>query len=100
MSNRTATVAALVAQVRSHAASCPGTEWDNLPTTDASVAELVGTGRKLNRVLEGVGQKLRVVRSGTPFEVAAKMSFQELVAAETVSSVAPVVVAEAAGSLG
>jgi hypothetical protein len=74
---------AFIAQLRTHAAINQGTEWDLLPTDDTIVADLIGNGRKMNRIIEGVGRKLSVLRSqgGTgDWSVLAAMGYDELLA--------------------
>jgi hypothetical protein len=73
--------AGFVAQLRAFAAAqSPGTEWDLLPPEDAAVAALVGPGRKWNRVVDGVGDKLRVLRASPALGVlgVAPLSFAAL----------------------
>jgi hypothetical protein len=109
VSVRAARVAGFVSLLRAHAAANPGTAWDLLPADDGAVALLVGPGRKWNRVVDGVGDKLRVLSANPALGVVgvAPLGFSALkadpanapaaVAAPALALPAPVV---ESGSLG
>jgi hypothetical protein len=69
-----------VSKLRTHAAANLGTEWDLLPSEYSLIALLVSGGRKWNRVVEGVGDKLRVLQAEPALGVAgvALFTFSEL----------------------
>jgi hypothetical protein len=69
-----------VAKLRDHAAANPGTHWDLLPTEYSSVALLVIPGRKWHRVVDGVGDKLRVLQANPAIGLAgiSTLGFAEL----------------------
>jgi hypothetical protein len=82
---RAESMVAFIAQLRTHAAINQGTEWDLLPPDDSIVADLIGNGRKMNRIIEGVGRKLSVLRSqggieNADWSVLAAMGYDELLA--------------------
>jgi hypothetical protein len=83
VSARAARVAGFVSQLRAFAAANPGTAWDLLPADDAAVALLVGAGRRWNRVVDGVGDKLRVLAANPALGVVgvAPLGFAALKAA-------------------
>ena len=67
---RMETVTSFIAGLRAYAAANPGTEWDLLPKEAIELLPLIGSGRKMNRVLEGVGDKLRVLKANPALGVA------------------------------
>jgi hypothetical protein len=82
---RAESMVAFIAQLRTHAAINQGTEWDLLPADDSIVSALIGSGRKMNRIIEGVGRKLSVLRSqggieNADWSVLAAMGYDELLA--------------------
>jgi hypothetical protein len=80
VSVRASRVSGFVSALRAFAAARPGSEWDLLPADDAAVALLVGSGRAWGRVVEGVGEKLRVLRADPALGVAgvAPLGFRAL----------------------
>jgi hypothetical protein len=96
MSNRAVKVASFVSDVKAHADQNRETEWNLLGTmTDEEIVSLIGDGRKMNRVLEGVGQKLRVLKAGlADLATVSTMSYQTLIEFEVNKKVKTEKVAE------
>jgi hypothetical protein len=96
MSNRAVKVASFVVGIKAHAGQNPGTEWNLLGTmTDEEIVDLIGDGRKLNRCIEGVGQKLRVLQAGlADLATVSLMSYQTLIEFEVNKKVKTEKVAE------